>query len=98
MSNFNQSFSDNDALFEIVRRMSEREAEERRKKKKASEEAIKKLPIIKIEKQHCKKQKAGKLEPPSCTICTETINVGSKGMFMPCGHVYHPDCLRPWLE
>lgn len=38
------------------------------------------------------------LEPPTCTVCCEHINIGSKGMFMPCGHIYHPDCLKPWLE
>ena len=54
MANFNQSF-DGDQIFEMVRRMSEQEAEARRKKKKASEAAVKKLPVVKIEKQHCKK-------------------------------------------
>jgi E3 ubiquitin-protein ligase RNF115/126 len=24
--------------------------------------------------------------------------LGKKGMFMPCGHIYHPECLKPWLE
>ena len=77
--------------------MSEQEAEARRKKKKASEQAVEKLPVIKIEKKHCKKVGL-KMEPPSCTVCCDNITVGSKGMFMPCGHVYHPDCLTPWLE
>ena len=34
----------------MVRRMSEREAEEKKKKMKASEAAVKRLPIVKIEK------------------------------------------------
>jgi E3 ubiquitin-protein ligase RNF115/126 len=55
------------------------------------------LPVVKIEKKHCKKSGL-KLEPPTCTVCTETINVDMMGMFMPCGHIYHPDCLIPWLE
>ena len=38
------------------------------------------------------------MEPPTCTVCCDSINVDTKGMFMPCGHVYHPDCLQPWLE
>ena len=37
-------------------------------------------------------------EPPTCTVCVEHISMGKKGMFMPCGHIYHPDCLKPWLE
>ena len=96
MENFNQSF-DNDSLFEIVRRMSEQEAQALKKSKQASVEAVKKLPVVKIEKKHCKKSGL-KLEPPTCTVCTETINVDMMGMFMPCGHIYHPDCLIPWLE
>lgn len=38
------------------------------------------------------------LEPPMCTVCCENILIDKKGMFMPCGHIYHPDCLKPWLE
>ena len=95
----------------MVRRISEQEAEKNRKKNKAKEESVKKLPIIKIEEQHCKKNpkaagglrvprnnKTSNLEPPTCTVCCELIKLGMKGMFMPCGHIYHPDCLKPWLE
>ena len=39
-----------------------------------------------------------RLEPPTCTVCVEHIPQGTKGMFMPCGHIYHPTCLKPWLE
>ena len=107
MTNFESSFSPNDEIFEMVRRMSEEEAEKKRKRNKASEAAVKKLPIIKIEEKHCKETKlapgkirAGKpiLEAPTCTICCDNIVMGSKGMFMPCGHIYHPECLKPWLE
>jgi hypothetical protein len=69
---------------------------------------VEKLPIIKIEDKHCKTtpmvpgrlraSKKEQLEPPTCTVCVEHIEIGKKGMFMPCGHVYHPDCLKPWLE
>lgn len=38
------------------------------------------------------------LESPTCTVCCDKIELGKKGMFMPCGHIYHPDCLNPWLE
>jgi E3 ubiquitin-protein ligase RNF115/126 len=96
MTNFNQNFS-GDEFFEMVRRVSEREAEARREQKKAKKDAVSKLPVIKIEKKHCKKIK-DKLEPPMCTVCCDAITMGTKGMFMPCGHVYHPDCLTPWLE
>jgi len=81
----------------MVQRISEQEAEEKRKKNRASEEAIKKLPVIDIEDKHCKK-KGISLEEPTCTVCVEHIKRRTKGMFMPCGHIYHPICLKPWLE
>jgi hypothetical protein len=58
MSNFESNFSPSDDIFEMVRRISEREAELQRRKNKASEEAVNRLPIIKIEEKHCKANKA----------------------------------------
>ena len=92
MNNFQSNFAPNDDIFEMVRRISEREAELQRRKNKASEEAVKKLPVIKIEEKHCKAV-GDALEPPTCTVCCDFIQMGMKGMFMPCGHIYHPDCL-----
>ena len=102
MNNFQSNFSPSDDIFEMVRRLSEQEAERQRRKNKASEEAVRKLPIIKIEEKHCKAGMMAdgrtSLEPPTCTVCCELIHMGTEGMFMPCGHIYHPDCLKPWLE
>jgi hypothetical protein len=54
MANYDSNFNPSDDIFEIVRRISEQEAEKNRKKNKASIEAVQKLPIIKIEEKHCK--------------------------------------------
>lgn len=96
MSNFNEQFSPEERIFEMVRRISEQEAQDKLKKNKAKESAVKSLAVISIEKKHMK-EKGSKMEPPTCTICVEHIQVNKKGMFMPCGHIYHPDCLNPWL-
>lgn len=115
-NNFDQAFSPDQQVLEMVRRISLREYEEQQKKNRASEEAVKKLPVITIEAQHCRqkpleqgniakamlKKKRAKgesdLEPPTCAVCMEKMSIGKEGMFMPCGHIYHPDCLRPWFE
>ncbi len=107
MSNFNSNFASGSNggsgedggvdFFEMVRRISEQEAEARARKKRAKTDAVSKLPVVKIEAKHCKKS-GSEMEPPSCTVCCDTINLGAKGMFMPCGHIYHPDCLNPWLK
>ena len=96
MHNYNQNFASED-LFETIRRISEEEAQRRQRAKRPKKEAVDRLPIIKIDKKHCKKVK-DKLEPPCCTVCTDNIELSQKGMFMPCGHIFHPDCLKPWLE
>ena len=106
MTNFNSNFASggggyhqgSDDFFEMVRRISEQEAEARARKKRAKTDSVQKLPIVKIETKHCKKGPNGQMEPPSCTVCCDVIALGSKGMFMPCGHIYHPDCLQPWLK
>merc|ERR1712086_842790 len=79
----------------MVRRISEQEALSK-KSNKAKVEAVKNLAVIEIEKKHMR-MKGSKMEPPTCTICVEHIKLRDKGMFMPCGHIYHPACLNPWL-
>ena len=96
MNNYNQSFA-SDHIFEQIRRLSEEEAQRRQRAKKAKKEAVDRLPVIQIEEKHCKK-KGNMLEAPTCTVCCHGIELSTKGMFMPCGHIYHPDCLKPWLE
>ena len=54
MHNYDSNFNPDDSIFEMVRRMSEEQAERQRKKNKAKEESVAKLPIIKIEDKHCK--------------------------------------------
>ena len=108
MQNFEANFNPSDDVFEMVRRLSEQEAERNRKINMANPEVVAKLPIIKIEEKHCKASTMGpgkiraskkdQLEPPTCAVCVEHISLGKKGMFMPCGHIYHPDCLNPWLK
>lgn len=78
--------------------MSEQEAAANARKKRAKQESVQKLPVVKIENKHCKKGTQGQMEPPTCTVCCDSISIGGKGMFMPCGHIYHPDCLNPWLQ
>lgn len=100
VNNFNQQFTPDDALLEMVRRMSLAE-HERNQNNAACPEAVAKLPIIEIEEKHCKPVQTAtfkKLEPPTCAICVEQIQMGFKGMFVPCGHIYHPDCLNPWFK
>ncbi len=56
--------------------MSEQEAANNQKRNQASKSAVDKLPIIKIEKKHCKRDK-GKFEPPTCTVCCDAIALGN---------------------
>jgi len=56
------------------------------------------LPIVEIEKKHCKQASDGKMEHPTCPICMDELKIGKKAIFMPCGHTFDPDCLLPWLK
>ena len=73
-SNFASSAGGNDQdFFEMVRRISEQEAEARARKKRAKTESVQKLPIVKIEAKHCKKVIGStEMEPPSCTCHADT--------------------------
>lgn len=36
-------------------------------------------------------------EDVECAVCKEQLVVGAKMQEMPCKHLFHPDCLKPWL-
>ena len=55
-NNFDQAFSPDEQILEMVRRISLREYEEQQRKNRASEESVKKLPIIIIEAKHCRQK------------------------------------------
>ncbi len=63
----------------------------------ASKEAVKRLPVFKVEARHCRKN-GDKLEPPTCAVCCNDLAIGQTAQQLPCGHMFHPECTKPWLE
>ena len=66
----------------------------------ASENAIEKLKHFKMEDKYCKKsdQDPKKLEHPECSICLMEISNGQDAILLPCGHMYHENCVTKWLK
>ena len=66
----------------------------------ASKSAIDKLKHFKMEKKYCKKSESdpNKLEYPECSICLMEVNEGQNTILLPCGHMFHEECVKKWLE
>uniref|UniRef100_A0A7N0ZYB3 RING-type E3 ubiquitin transferase n=1 Tax=Kalanchoe fedtschenkoi TaxID=63787 RepID=A0A7N0ZYB3_KALFE len=58
----------------------------------ASKKAVKELPDIKVSDELLASDNA------QCAVCMDTFELGGKAKQMPCKHIYHPDCILPWLE
>lgn len=56
----------------------------------ASKAAIDSLPTIEIDESHVAAES-------HCAVCMETFESGATAREMPCKHIYHPDCILPWL-
>jgi hypothetical protein len=54
-------------------------------------------PVFKLEKKHCSAGANDKLDLPGCAICCSNIALGEECQLLPCGHMYHPACVKPWL-
>lgn len=54
----------------------------------ASKDAVANLTEIKIESGETKQ----------CPVCLKEFEAGSKAKSMPCHHVFHRECILPWLE
>lgn len=57
----------------------------------APENAISGIPTVKILRSHLK-------ENPHCPICQEEFEVGGEARELQCKHIYHSDCIVPWLR
>eukprot|EP01018_Ginkgo_biloba_P037759 Gb_06048 [translate_table: standard] len=58
----------------------------------AAKSAIENLPLIVVERKH--EEDGSSL----CAICKEVVILGEAAKQLPCLHLYHPDCILPWLS
>ncbi|KAJ3676675.1 hypothetical protein LUZ60_004087 [Juncus effusus] len=57
----------------------------------ASKSAVQSMPTVKISSQHIGSD-------PHCAVCKDPFEIGSEAREMPCKHIYHQDCILPWLS
>nr|GMC59261.1 probable E3 ubiquitin-protein ligase RHC2A [Ipomoea batatas]GMC65644.1 probable E3 ubiquitin-protein ligase RHC2A [Ipomoea batatas]GMD86057.1 probable E3 ubiquitin-protein ligase RHC2A [Ipomoea batatas] len=57
----------------------------------ASKAAIESMPTIEIADSHISTES-------HCAVCTEPFEVGNDAREMPCKHLFHSDCILPWLS
>ncbi|CBI16098.3 unnamed protein product, partial [Vitis vinifera] len=57
----------------------------------ASKAAVESMPTIEIVSSHI-------VTELHCAVCKEAFQLGSEAREMPCKHIYHSDCILPWLS
>ncbi|XP_066351034.1 probable E3 ubiquitin-protein ligase RHC1A [Miscanthus floridulus] len=57
----------------------------------AAQSSIDAMPTVKITQRHLSGDS-------HCPVCKEKFELGSEAREMPCKHLYHSDCIVPWLE
>ncbi|KAG0450762.1 hypothetical protein HPP92_026563 [Vanilla planifolia] len=57
----------------------------------ASKVAIESMPTIEIADSHIRMDY-------HCAVCMEAFELGVEAREMPCKHIYHQDCILPWLS
>ncbi|XP_042420497.1 probable E3 ubiquitin-protein ligase RHC2A [Zingiber officinale] len=57
----------------------------------ASKTAIESMPTVEIVDDHIGKD-------CHCAICMDPFKLGAEAREMPCKHIYHQDCILPWLS
>jgi E3 ubiquitin-protein ligase RNF115/126 len=56
----------------------------------APQSAIDSMPVVKINRRHLN-------DDAQCPVCKEKFETGAEAREMPCKHLYHTDCIIPWL-
>ncbi|KAL1554734.1 hypothetical protein AAHA92_15262 [Salvia divinorum] len=67
------------------------EISEQAVRKPAPKSAINALPRVKVSKEHIHADS-------TCAVCKERFELGSQARKLPCKHIYHSDCIVPWLQ
>lgn len=57
----------------------------------ASKAAVESMPTVTIAASHVSAD-------CHCAVCKEPFEFGAEAREMPCAHIYHPDCILPWLQ
>lgn len=57
----------------------------------AARSSIDAMPTIKISNRHLRSDS-------HCPVCKDKFELGSEARQMPCDHLYHSDCIIPWLS
>ncbi|KAM0877068.1 hypothetical protein ACQ4PT_035722 [Festuca glaucescens] len=57
----------------------------------ASKAAVESMPTVAIAASHVRAD-------CHCAVCKEPFELGAEAREMPCAHIYHEDCILPWLQ
>ncbi|XP_058108719.1 E3 ubiquitin-protein ligase AIP2 [Magnolia sinica] len=60
----------------------------------ASKEVVAKLPVITVTDEILERLGI----ETQCAVCRENLVINDKMQELPCKHLFHPDCLKPWLD
>ena len=75
--------------------------QEEQNRRPANPDVINRIPLTKINESHCKHKSDehdAELEKPCCSICLTDFELGEESMILPCEHIYHPNCIKPWFQ
>lgn len=78
-------------LEELIQQLAENDPN-RRGTPPASKSAVEGLPDISVTEDLLASDSS------QCAVCKDTFALGEKAKQMPCKHIYHSDCILPWLE